>query len=360
MRTLYPRLSALCASFFILTFGLLLTSCEEKPDQSPIPPEYEGVNSIMSQRFGGRDRAILLLIENGQVVYERSYGKINHGHRLNIGTASTWPAAVVALNLVDRGVIRLNDPLKNYSPYQDVASGDATIRQLLAQTSGLPPTHDCLTNLLSDNVACGLGIAANTPRFIPGAFFELGYGSYQVIGGIAKASFATYPNWQELHRDVLKNPMQLANFDYEYGEYFYLPNARIADGLYSTVSDFARFMVMIASGGVHNGEQIVSPQSLREMFTDQIGIVEKRFASDIEIGDAAADLRDYRYGLGVWIEERKPDGSALVVSNPGSFGFIPWINLETKNGGVLVVPGKFSEAWEAYRLVRSELGRIGK
>lgn len=304
--------------------------------------------------------AILLLMEDGEIVYRRSFGKISPHQSINIGTASSWPAAVVLMHLVDQGVLTLDDPVKKHYPeVEGSARGEITLRQLLTQTAGMPADHGCLTNVFGSVWECGMHILQGDLSYNAGERFELGFGNLQAAGGIAVR--ATGKNWQDLYRDVIKFPMRLGMMDFEYGEYYYLPNPRISDGLYSSVNDYASFMGMILYGGTHGENQIISPQSIQEMFRVQLNNLPVHVHDTQRFGAAAEAMKGYNYGLGVWIDrtdERTGVAQSIVV--PGSSGFIPWMDLESKNGGILVIPGDFDLTWSVYTELREMLDRIGK
>lgn len=354
----YRPLGILTALFLTLT--LSTASCEKDVPQDPIDPAYAGVDQIMDSRFGGRNRAVLALIEDGNIVYRRTYGKIPYNQHVNIESSSMWVAAAVILHLVDRGQLSLEDPVSRF--YPELAShpqGRITLRQLLSHTSGIVPNHSCLNNLFGTTQDCALGILYDTPRFSPGSSFEFGLGSYQVAGGIAVRAYGK--NWQDMYRDIIKFPMKMVHLDFEYGEYYYLPNARIADGLYSSAEDFANFMILLMNNGWHGGDRIVSDASISEMFTNQLGPTPATLSPSRGFLNATEVIQQFDYGLGVWIEESDPlTGEATVISAPGTFGFIPWMNPKTRNGGVLIVPGNFTDAWAAYQAIRAELRSLGK
>jgi len=359
MRTysaLYKYLTIVCLA---LT-ALMLTSCDKDIPQEPIDPIYTGVDDIMSDNFGGRNRAVLTLIEDGKVVYRRTYGKIPYYQHVNVESASKWVAAVVIMNLVDRGLMTLDDPVERfYTEFAGREIGKITLRQLLSQTSGIANNHGCLNNLFGSTQECGMAILFADTSFPPGTKFEMGLGSMQVAGGMAVRAYGK--NWQDLYRDVIKYPMKMVHMDYEYGEYYYLSNARIGDGLYSSAEDFANFMIMLMNGGSHADEQIISAESMNELFSNQLGNVPVTLTADKGYMSATHDLQQYRYGLGLWVEQINPfTGKTRRVSGTGTFGFIPWMDLETRNGGVLVVPGDFDDAWSAYQSIRAELARVGK
>lgn len=89
-------------------------------------------------------------IESGDGKYQwlRESGNMVNGKRYGIASVSKLFTTVLILNLVDEGTIKLTDPIKNYLPEHVMSqlhvrkgidySNQITIKNLLAQTSGLP------------------------------------------------------------------------------------------------------------------------------------------------------------------------------------------------------------------------------
>lgn len=86
----------------------------------------------------------VLVAENGKVIYRRSFGFADfktgrpnsESSRFNIASVSKTFTSVAILQLKEKGVLRLDDPVKKYLP--EFPYPDITIRHLLSHTSGLP------------------------------------------------------------------------------------------------------------------------------------------------------------------------------------------------------------------------------
>ena len=95
----------------------------------------------------GLPGAAVVIVKDGKVLYEKGFGHDSNGNPLTakskIGLASgTKPfTAFAVLQLVDRGEIKLDEPVVTYLPeltINDERWQQVTIRQLLSHTSGLP------------------------------------------------------------------------------------------------------------------------------------------------------------------------------------------------------------------------------
>ena len=241
--------------------------------------------------------------------------------------------------LLERGALRLEDPVSRYLPaFADMqvrekdgtlrpAAGPVTIRHLLTMTAGL--TYDTQTEPIRKKLAetGGRGgtvemmeaIAASPLIFDPGAHFNYSL-CHDVLGAVIEVvsgvSFGTFlerelfgplgmtdttfhPNADQRARLV----WQYTNYDHRTGSYekredtnrFVLGTAYESGGagLVSTVDDYIRLGTMMALGGVTpEGKRILRQETLDLMRADSLA------------GDAWEDFRrmgklGYSYGLGV-------------------------------------------------------------
>jgi serine-type D-Ala-D-Ala carboxypeptidase len=108
------------------------------------------------------DGASLMLIKDGQVIYEQYFGDYNADTRVFIASASKWLSAATLMALVDEGKLSLDDPVSKYLTYFTGVKGAMTIRQMFSHTSGLPGIRDdarCLGNPFTTMNACARQIA---------------------------------------------------------------------------------------------------------------------------------------------------------------------------------------------------------
>ncbi|ACU60272.1 serine hydrolase domain-containing protein [Chitinophaga pinensis] len=86
----------------------------------------------------------ILLAQNGQTIYQRSFGMAdiatgrpnNDSSRFNLASISKVFTSTAVLQLKEKGLLQLNDTFQHYFP--SFPYGNITIRQLLTHTSGLP------------------------------------------------------------------------------------------------------------------------------------------------------------------------------------------------------------------------------
>jgi CubicO group peptidase (beta-lactamase class C family) len=314
--------------------------------------------------------AIVLIQRHGHPVYFKCFGQ-----RDNSGTPMTPDAifpihsvtkiitSVAALMLVDRGKIRLDDPVSKFIPsFANVKVGverkdesgkpvldlvpprrPVNIEDLMLQTSGI--TYGFYGEGLVKAAYAGIYLGdfdnaefaeriaklplAEQPRTlwdyghstdILGRVIEVASGQslYQFekqnlldpLGMTSTKFFLTDPAEraryaQPLPRDrhIERNPLEVRRWE-------------SGGGMVSSITDFARYGQMLLNGGSLDGKTYLSPETFKAMTTDHIG-------------PGSGVARNYFYypgdgfGLGYGFGVRTDPGNAMPPP-PGSLGEIKW------------------------------------
>ncbi|MFE9773237.1 serine hydrolase domain-containing protein [Streptomyces sp. NPDC005931] len=174
---------------------------------------------------GGPPGIIAVLRRDGHTrVLRAGVADLGTGRRPHIddhmriaSTAKAFSGAV-ALSLVDRGLLSLDDTLRERLPQLPPAWGEVTLRQLLQHTSGLPdysrdpefvrivvadPRHRFDSRRLLDFVA-------DEPlRFAPGTRYQ--YSNSDNIAVALMAEAATGIRYERLLRDLVHRPLGLGD-----------------------------------------------------------------------------------------------------------------------------------------------------
>jgi len=262
--------------------------------------------------------AALLVVKDGQPVYEAAFGRQTPDEAVAIASASKWLTAAVIMTLVDDGAIALDDPVAAYLPSFGGSKRAITIRQLLAHTSGLPAYHPCLDDPSGTLAGCAEQIATGSLVAEPGTRFHYGGVSFQVAGRVAEV--ASGKPWATLFEEKIKGPLGMNSTTYGTSE-----NPVLGGGARSTLHDYGRFLQMLLDDGAFDSRQVISASSVQEMHRDQT------FGAAI----AYTPQQDHRgYGLGEWRDVVVDQGNALQVSCQGDNGFSPWIDRERNLVGV--------------------------
>ena len=111
----------------------------------------------------GLPGATVAVVKDGEPVHEGGYGEDSGGReltedsRLRIASVSKSFTAFAVLQLVDQGLVELDDPVVEHLPeleLDDERLGEITVRQLLSHTSGLTtPTIIPPAETLAEGVA---------------------------------------------------------------------------------------------------------------------------------------------------------------------------------------------------------------
>ena len=331
-------------------------------------PESQGVPSAAVRRLadevdgyvksGKIVGAELLVIKNRKTILHEAFGLRDREEKLpmvpdtifNIRSMTKTLTGVAVQMLVDEGKIHLDDPVAKYLPgFDNDKSRAITVRQLLEHRSGLP-----LTILASINAYKDLQTQANRagemgPQYKPGSRFN-----YSDAGSDAAAAIVEKVSGQTIDKFVTERILRPLGMN----DSFYPSKAddprkkRIASlylgtpgkwtrfwkagstpmytfawgsqTLYSTPSDYARFLTLWLDGGKVGGQQILSKDAVTRILTPSSPMLMLGTDSPFPTGFA---------GLNVWYGEmsllHEPGdspkvGDAVVIGHSGSDGTAAW------------------------------------
>jgi CubicO group peptidase (beta-lactamase class C family) len=154
-------------------------------------------------RHGRLDRVVgygLASVEHGVPVSDSTPFQIN--------SATKSFTAVLVLQQVERGRIRLDDPIGRHLDSLPPAWRDVTIRQLLSHTSGLPDVveNPMSGTLLARNVPDALALLSDKPMmFAPAASWSYNQTNYMLLGLLLEKLSGT--PFATLCRDALFAPL---------------------------------------------------------------------------------------------------------------------------------------------------------
>ncbi|MDR0973282.1 MAG: serine hydrolase [Prevotellaceae bacterium] len=273
------------------------------------------LESIANKEIPG---AVLAVVKEDRMIYLKAYGNKEVYPKtvaMDVNTvfdmascSKSMSTAVSAWILLERGKMRLLDPVSMYIPdyqdYTDSLGRRTTIRivHLLTHTSGLPaygPTADLVAKYGSPNPDGMIEYIATCPReFKPETDFQyscLNYISLQriieTISGQSLRDFAKEnifdvlgmkhtdynPTGETLERvaptEVQKDGTVLRGQVHD-------PLARLMmggisgnAGIFSDANDIAILVAALMNGGAYNGKRILSPMAVRAMTTVPRGLI---------------------------------------------------------------------------------------
>ena len=242
--------------------------------------------------------AVLLVWHNGQVVYRKAFGnRALEPHReamtadtiFDIASLTKVVATTTAvMQLVQKGEVRLNDPVAKYIPeFAQNGKDDITVRNLLTHFSGLRADIDLTPPWEGRDAALRLAFA-ETPAFPPGSRFLYSDTNFMVLGALVeRVSGATLDAY--CARKIFA-PLHMAHTRFlppaswrsriaptEYDEQGKMlrgivhdPRARLMAGVaghagvFSTADDLSKFAQALL-----NGSPVLSPAMVEKMTTPE-------------------------------------------------------------------------------------------
>lgn len=308
-------------------------------------------------RVDGAPGVTLMVFRDGRLLYQLQAGETPDAPA-PVASASKWVAAAVIMSLVDEGLLSLDQPVGEKLPAFHGAAGEITLRQLLSFTAGqggLPDAVDIRQSPAIPLAASAAEVAARPLQDAPGAVFRYGGPSLQVAGALAEQ--VTGQTWAELFRDRLAEPLGMTHSHWTHPfargmapESVRNPN--LQGGLVTTAEDYARFLSMLAAGGVFEGRRVLSTKAVEEMSTPQT-----RHASMAYVPPGVTGALSYN--LGNWCEAAPAGAGCQVMSSPGALGTYPWIDRETGVYGLFFtrirLPRIAPRIQDARRIIRDHL-----
>jgi uncharacterized protein YbbC (DUF1343 family)/CubicO group peptidase (beta-lactamase class C family) len=227
--------------------------------------------------------AVLIVGHDGAVIYRKAYGSRALEPRREAMTLDTVfdlasltkviATTTAVMQLVERGEVRLNDPVAKYLPeFAQNGKDDITVRQLLIHFSGLEPDLDLKAAWEGKQTAYGMAFA-DAPQEAPGSKFTYSDVNFIVLGALVeRVSGETLDEYVQRHifvplkmtRTRFLPPAawlpKIAPTQYDENEHMlwgvvHDPTVRRMGGvagqagLFSTGDDLAKFAQTLLNGG---------------------------------------------------------------------------------------------------------------
>lgn len=181
-------------SFFSLSFVLLLAGCTASPVSN-----QQRLAEIFSDYVGNDvPGAAVLVIHDGQKVLKGTFGMAKLDPREPVGSNTNFRLASMTkqftamsiLILVDREVLRLDDPLRTILPELPEFADQITVTHLLQHTSGLLDYEDFVpadsATQVSDADVLDILAATDSTYFRPGTEFRYSNSGYALLALIVE------------------------------------------------------------------------------------------------------------------------------------------------------------------------------
>lgn len=343
-----------------------------EPNERYVDPQYDFSELDAILRAGVRDNVVpgvsLVLLHRGRPVYAAAYGERdvlrNEPFTLDtvarIYSSTKWISGAAVMRASDEGLFSLDDTAGDYLPdYADMGirgSSETTspmVRHMFAHASGMegdsPPVFNesitmeqCVDQLIdyvdpllaapAEQILYGSNSMQVTGRIIEITSGE-GFESYlqsRLLDPLGMDDSSYNPDGDELNRmgpvyikllgswiPIVPPPSQTVT------------NPGLAYGMFSTLDDYARFLLMIRNAGQFNGQRILSRQAVQTMSTDQ--------APGAPFVGGVVPPPGTRYGIGNWLSFLNGNDVAQFTSSAGFAGTFPWYDRTNDLAGVFFI-----------------------
>lgn len=331
---------------------LVLALVAAAPAQAP---ELPGLRTMVDgiTRQLGVDGAGLVVLRGGELVHHSGHGALAGDTVLPIASASKWLAVATVMTLVDDGQLDLDVPVARYLAEFDRPDRRAmTLRQCLACTAGVPARLPGRLRGM-DSEAFVAAAAATGLRDQPGAAFLYGGVGFQIAAVAAER--VTGKRWHDLFAERIAAPLGMASTKFGTllpvgGEPGTAKLPWVAGGAVSTLDDYTRFLRLLAGKGEFEGRRVLSEASVAAMWKDQV-------PSYVEVQAIGFESEHVRYGLGTWLLPIEGVDGGWRVSDPGAFGFTPWLDLDLGIAGVFAIQDRVQRVLPQVARVQQEVRR---
>lgn len=329
---------------WLVCFPVLLMGCLHSPPQKPetrVPGDYtytkDYIRWLVQQQMKKHDvtGVSLALIDDQRIVWAEGFGYADKAHSVpatretlyRAGSITKLFTATAIMQLVERGLLDLDQPITTYLPEFSVKTRfpDAppiTIRHILTHHSGLP--RDMLRGMWSSTPQPFVTVLDDlTTSYVlhpPNYIFSYSNLGMTVLGEVIER-VSSMPYATHVSRKIFE-PVGMTTASVEtgvatspfmahaYNKGKEEPELSLRDipagGLNASVVDLARFVQMVFAQGSAGDRQVVEPETLKLMLTQQNQ-------------DVALDL-DLKTGLGWWLSdigELHQDTVGTVASHAG-------------------------------------------
>ena len=209
-----------CLTIILFLLFVYLTSCSGQTLQEKVD---EFLNAwVKMGKFSGS----ILIAQNGKILVKKGYGMANYEHNIpntsktifRTGSVGKQFTAAILLQLQERGLLDVNDPLTKYIP--DYPDGEKiTLHHLVTHTSGIPnltnfPEHRQTIMLPSPVEKTILRFKDKPLEFAPGEKFKYCNSGFLLLGlVIEKVTGKTY---EEVLEENIFLPLGMKNSGYDH------------------------------------------------------------------------------------------------------------------------------------------------
>jgi CubicO group peptidase (beta-lactamase class C family) len=268
--------------------------------------------------------ASLLLARGSQNLCEKYWGNYRHETVEYIASAGKWLSAAAIMAVVDEGGLSLDDTAAKYLPNFTDGKCAATLRQMLAHTSGYPayPPASSPADTYQTLEESVFHLAPLPPESAPGQHWKYGGLAMQAAGRMAE--IVTGEDWETIFQKRIASPLQMTGTAFTPVDKGVGHGPMLGGGARSTLGDYANFLNMMSNCGVFQGARVLSKEAVQALQAYNVG------NAIVPTDNFVSAVRGHKhhgiYGLGLWREIVDNSGHAVLISSPGWAGTYPWID----------------------------------
>jgi|GEM_PF-4796640 len=198
------------------------------------------------------------IAQNAEIVFSGAYGQRN-GKPVTetdiFETASVTKAfsAVAVMMAIDRGRMKLDEPLADCLPgYDDAVSKKTTVRMLLNHTAGFEGHWGEEFVDLDDR------LTAVVPHLQPATRHE--YNGTSIALATRILEFHTRTSLPTFYKDYIFTPLNMPRTEGAFASY----------GIKSNALELAAFAQMLLNGGSYGDKRLLSPESVKAMYPQKL------------------------------------------------------------------------------------------
>jgi CubicO group peptidase (beta-lactamase class C family) len=246
----------------------------------------------------GKFNGCVLVAEKGKVIYKKGVGladmewnisnQPDTKHRL--GSITKQFTAMLIMQLVEQGKLKLDVPISTYLPDYPKKNGDViTIHHLLTHSSGIPNmtsyprfVKDIMRNSYSPAQLVNMS-ADSTLEFKPGERFAYSNSGYLLLGYIIEK--VTGKSYEQVLQENIFTPLRMNNTGYDHNRLLLKNRASgyEKNGRHYVNADFIDMSVPYAAGSLYStvedlflwdqalyGNQLLRKENMELLFTKHI------------------------------------------------------------------------------------------
>ncbi|MFY7816023.1 MAG: serine hydrolase domain-containing protein, partial [Chryseobacterium taeanense] len=254
--------------------------------------EFFNKNLQQNKNIVGLSAAIIV---NDSVIWSNGFGYADKLNKVpmtantvvNMGSITKTFTSLSVMQLQQKGLLNINDPLNSYltdfrPKTKNIDIRDITIRSVLTHTSGIQPDIWKNSDLRSGKYTDVLGYINNTYiTYPPGMVGLYSNAGYNILGTLVKAvSKQDYADY--VHQNIFA-PLGMSRSGFamdglKYRSKIYLGGNEVEEyelrdiasgGIYTNINDFSKYAIELMKA--YNGESssVIDSSTIREMFSIQ-------------------------------------------------------------------------------------------